>query len=276
MCLRLNGTHRKKKKPRLFKVTRTDCRIQAVIFDLDDTLLDWSQQTDWLSNISGPHIQKVYDYLAMNGKSLPTFDTLFQNYQEAIINSWQEAKKTWAGISFETVLNRCFETSGLDTASINMQEVLLAYDWGPVPDVGLFDDTIPVLDSLQQQGYKIGLVTNSMMSMWMRDIELRAYGIVDYFDARITSGDTGHMKPHPAIYERVLNLLDVEVETAVFVGDRPANDIAGANAVGLISVWMNPAHVEYDLGDVVPDYEITTLQELLPILAALEQSEKQE
>ncbi len=257
-------------------MTRTDCRIQAVIFDLDDTLLDWSQQTDWLSNISGPHIQKVYDYLAMNGKSLPTFDTLFQNYQEAIINSWQEAKKTWAGISFETVLNRCFETSGLDTASINMQEVLLAYDWGPVPDVGLFDDTIPVLDSLQQQGYKIGLVTNSMMSMWMRDIELRAYGIVDYFDARITSGDTGHMKPHPAIYERVLNLLDVEVETAVFVGDRPANDIAGANAVGLISVWMNPAHVEYDLGDVVPDYEITTLQELLPILAALEQSEKQE
>ncbi|MBE2223024.1 MAG: HAD family hydrolase [Anaerolineae bacterium] len=245
-------------------------RVQAVVFDLDDTLLDWSRQTDWLSNISGSHIQNVYDYLAENGNSLPTNDVLFQNYQEAIIHSWREAKKTWAGVNFESVLMCAFETSGLDVSKIDMGAVLLAYDWGTVPNVTLFDDTVPVLDSLRQQGYKIGLVTNSMMPMWMRDIELREYGILDYFDARITSGDTGHMKPHPAIYERVLDLLEVEAETAVFVGDRPANDIAGANAVGLTSVWMNPPHLSYELGDVIPDYEITTLQELLPILAALE------
>lgn len=254
-------------------MSRSQCRVQAVVFDLDDTLLDWSQQNDWLSNISGSHIQNVYDYLAVNGNHLPAPEELFQNYQDAIVHSWGEAKKTWAGVNFESVLVRCFETSGLDVCEIDMSEVLHAYDWRTVPNVTLFDDTIPVLDSLRQQRYKIGLVTNSMMPMWMRDIELREYGILDYFDARITSGDTGHMKPHPAIYERVLDLLDVAAETAVFVGDRPANDIAGANAAGLTSVWMNPPHVDYDLGDVVPDYEITTLQELLPILAALEQSE---
>lgn len=251
---------------------RTNCRIEAVIFDLDDTLLDWSKQNDWLSNISGPHIHNVYDYLAENGNSLPTREVLFQNYRESIIDSWTEAKKTWAGVNFESVLIRCFESSGVDASKFDMHEVLLAYDWGTVPNVVLFDDTVLVLDSLRQQGYKIGLVTNSMMPMWMRDIELREYGILDYFDARITSGDTGHMKPHPAIYERALDLLGVAVETAVFVGDRPANDIAGANAVGLTSVWMKPPHVDYDPGDVVPDYEITTLQELLPILAAIEKS----
>lgn len=254
-------------------MSRSQYRVQAVVFDLDDTLLDWSQQDDWLSNISGPHIQKVYDYLAANGKHLPTPEVLFQNYQDAIISSWQEAKKTWAGVNFESVLISCLEKSGLNCSEVNMHQVMLAYDWGTVSNVALFDDTIPVLDSLRQQGYKIGLVTNSMMPMWMRDIELREYGILDYFDARITSGDTGHMKPHPAIYERVLGLLEVDAETAVFVGDRPANDIAGANAVGLTSVWMNPPHIDYELGDVKPDYEITTLQELLPILAALEQSE---
>jgi len=255
-------------------LTLTPRRIQAVIFDLDDTLLDWSQQNDWLSNISGPHIQNVYDYLAVNGNHLPEPEELFQNYQDAIISSWREAKKTWAGVKFESVLISCFEMSGLDISEIDMGEVLLAYDWDTVSNVTLFNDTIPMLDSLRQQGYKIGLVTNSMMPMWMRDIELREYGILDYFDARITSGDTGHMKPHPAIYERVLDLLEVEAETAVFVGDRPANDIAGANAVGLTSVWMNPPHIDYDCGDVIPDYEITTLQELLPILAALEHSER--
>ncbi len=248
--------------------------IQAVIFDLDDTLLDWSQQTNWLSIISGPHIQNVYDYLTTHGNHVPTPEELLQNYQDAIISSWREAKKTWDGVKFESVLVSCLEMSGLDIAEIDMHEVLVAYDWNIVPNVTLFDDTVPVLDSLRQQGYKIGLVTNSMMPMWMRDIELREYGILDYFDARITSGDTGYMKPHPAIYERVLDLLGVEAKTAVFVGDRPANDIAGANAVGLTSIWMNPPHIIHELGDVIPDYEITTLQELLPILAALENGER--
>jgi HAD superfamily hydrolase (TIGR01662 family) len=262
-----------KKKQRRYKLSRSQCQVQAVVFDLDDTLLDWSQQTDWMGNVSGTHLQNVYDYLAKNGNDLPPPAELFQNYQEAILSSWDEAKKRWTGVNFESVLRHCFETSGLDVAEIDMDEVLLAYNWKAVADVALFADTVPVLDSLRQQGYKIGLVTNSMMPMWMRDIELREYGILDYFDARITSGDTGYMKPHPVIYERVLGLLEVEAKTAVFVGDRPENDIAGANAVGLTSVWMNPPHVDYDLGDVVPDYEITTLQDLLPILAALEQSE---
>lgn len=251
-------------------MSRETSRIQAVIFDLDDTLLDWSQQHDWLSNVSGPHIENVYTYLAANGNSLPEQTVLFQNYQDVIIDSWREAKKTWAAVNFEAVLRQCFERSGLDVSSIDMDEVLLAYDWATVPNVSLYEDTIDVLDSLFGQGYKIGLVTNSMMPMWMRDIELREYGILDYFDARITSGDIGYMKPHPAIYERVLQLLDVAAETAVFVGDRPANDIAGANAVGLTSIWMNPPHLDHELGDVVPDYEIKSLQELLPLLAALE------
>jgi putative hydrolase of the HAD superfamily len=60
------------------------------------------------------------------------------------------------------------------------------------------------------------------------------------------------------------------VNTAVFVGDRPANDIAGANAVGLTSVWMNPPHLSHELNGVTPDYEINALQELLPILAEIE------
>ena len=58
-------------------MARLACRIQAVLFDLDDTLLDWSQQGDWLNNVSGPHMENVYDYLAANGNSLPAQDVLF-------------------------------------------------------------------------------------------------------------------------------------------------------------------------------------------------------
>lgn len=248
-------------------------RIQAVLFDLDDTLLDWSQQSDWINNVSGPHLENIYRYLASQGNCLPPPEVLFQTYQNVISDSWREAKKTWAGVNFEAVLTACFAASGLNAAAINMHDVLLAYDWKTVPNVSLFADTLPVLNQLHQQNYKMGLITNSMMPMWMRDIELRDYGILHFFDVRLASGDVGYMKPHPAIYERALALLGVTAETAVFVGDRPANDIVGANAVGLTSVWINQPHLQHEPGDVIPDYEIQTLSELLPILAAIEQSE---
>jgi FMN phosphatase YigB (HAD superfamily) len=103
----------------------------------------------------------------------------------------------------------------------------------------------------------------------MRDIELAEFNILHYFDARVTSGDIGYLKPHPQIYRRILEMLNVRPDQAVFVGDRPANDIAGANEVGLISVLMAPPHLERDLNGVVPDYTISTLSELLPLLEKL-------
>ena len=132
------------------------------------------------------------------------------------------------------------------------------YDLEPIPGVALYTDTKPVLESLRQRGYKIGLITNSMMPMWMRDVELQAYEIIEYFDVRLTSGDVGYMKPHPIIYHRALEELNIRPEQAIFVGDRPANDIAGANAAGLISVLMSPPHLERELNDVAPDHIITS------------------
>jgi putative hydrolase of the HAD superfamily len=149
---------------------------------------------------------------------------------------------------------------------------MCAYDQQPVPDVVLFADTIPVLKTLRARDYKIGLVTNSMMPMWMRDVELEAYEIIDYFDARITSGDTGYIKPHPSIYHKALELLDAAPCEAVFVGDRPEYDIVGANEAGLTSVLMAPPYLGRELNNVQPDHIISCLSELLPILDTLEKT----
>lgn len=244
--------------------------IEAVVFDLDDTLIDWSRKRHTMGQASRVHLDKVHDYLSAKSHKLPDKDTFFEQYQETIIQGWQKAKKTWKSVSFGNVLSCCFANLELEVEQIDMGAVLRAFDWKPVPGVDVYEDTIPVLKTLHEQGYKIGLVTNSMMPMWMRDIELRAFNLINYFDARITSGDTGHIKPHPAIYERILRMLDTEPERAVFVGDRPANDILGANKVGLITVLMSPPHLEYDLNGVQPDYTITRLRELLSILEELE------
>ena len=144
------------------------------------------------------------------------------------------------------------------------------YDWQPMAGVVPYPETISVLQHLRQSGYKIGLITNAMLPMWMRDVELRHYQLLEYFDVRLTSGDVGYIKPHPAIYHTALKQLDTQPAQAIFVGDRPENDVAGANNAGMISVWMDPPHLSNELNGVQPDFTITQLNELLPILEQLE------
>jgi FMN phosphatase YigB (HAD superfamily) len=55
----------------------------------------------------------------------------------------------------------------------------------------------------------------------------------------------------------------------MFVGDRPENDVRGANEAGMVSVWMDPPHLTLELDDVEPNYRITQLAELIPILREL-------
>jgi HAD superfamily hydrolase (TIGR01509 family) len=215
-------------------------------------------------------IDNLHAYLTGKGYELPASDEFAARLEREISGVWQEAKLTWAGARFADALQRLFIAFQLPTDEIDLDEVMRVYEWRPMPGVVPFPDVHQMLDQLQAQSYKLGLVTNSFLPMWMRDVELVEYDLLDYFEARITSGDTGYMKPHPAIYQRMLALLDTPADRAVFVGDRPENDIAGANEAGLISVLMAPAHLQRDLNGVEPDYTIASLSELPPLLAELE------
>ena len=245
-------------------------RIKAVLFDLDDTLIDWSKKTVSAGNISRIHVTKMRDYLEQQGHDVPNGEAFYKLFHEHIIASWTEAKKTWSGVNFGNMVWQTLEAAKLDMSTIKLQDVLTAYDWQPIPGIRPYDDTLEVLNFLKKNGYKIGLITNAMQPMWMRDIELEAYGLLSFFDSRVTSGDVGFMKPHPQIYMSALEPLGVELHEAVFVGDRPGNDVVGANQVGMTSVWIDPPHLDYELDGVVPDYKITHLFELLPILVELE------
>lgn len=249
---------------------RNGKRITAVLFDLDDTLLDWSGVAGGYDEVVRPHVDNVHAYLTAQGHALPDPAAFYARYRATVNDHWRVAKQTWNGVSFARVLRDAFTACGLNAERIDLQAVMRAYDVQPVPGVTLFDDAQPVLRALKEAGYKLGLITNAMLPMWMRDVELRAYQILDYFDSRVTSGDVGYIKPHPAIYQQVLDTLQATPQQAVFVGDRPANDIAGANNLGLVSVLISPPHLERELKDVTPDHIITSLSELPPLLARLE------
>jgi HAD superfamily hydrolase (TIGR01549 family) len=92
----------------------------------------------------------------------------------------------------------------------------------------LYEDVLPVLSSLRANGLRIGLVSNTS-----RDLTafVRHFGLD--VDAWISSGVHGKVKPSPTIFAAALDLLGVEADVAVMVGDSPFDDVEGARALGM-------------------------------------------
>jgi HAD superfamily hydrolase (TIGR01509 family) len=243
--------------------------IETIIFDLDDTLISWANPSQDRKEFTWPRVAKIHSYLLESDLEVPPLEEFWFIIDEASISAWAKAKKNWQIESFGDILARVFTELGLPVDQIDIDEVLRQFDWGPRPGVVIFPDTHKVLKELQRRGYKLGLLTNSYLPMWMRDVELDSYDLLDYWDARITAADVGYLKPHKEIFLTLLGNLETEACKTVFVGDRPKNDIVGANEVGMVSVMMKPDYLHHELDGVKPDYTIHCLDELLPILEKL-------
>jgi len=86
------------------------------------------------------------------------------------------------------------------------------------------------------------------------------------FDVVVSSEDVGAYKPHVAMFREVCARLDVAPAQAVYVGDSPWADIAGARNAGLRAVWLN-RHARPWPGDIEPpETVITSLAELASVL----------
>jgi HAD superfamily hydrolase (TIGR01662 family) len=128
--------------------------------------------------------------------------------------------------------------------------------WERHENFELYDDVPDALGALRAAGLRIGLVSNSS-----RDVREFAdhHGLV--VDAGISSFHHGRTKPHASIFRAVLDLLEVEPDETVMVGDTIADDIDGARALGMEAILL-------DREGKRPEFEprIVTLSDLVPLL----------
>lgn len=102
----------------------------------------------------------------------------------------------------------------------------------------LYTDTIPTLQRLQDDGYKLAIVSN-----WDTPLDPLAerLGIAKYFDVITASHDTRvrSAKPDSHIFEYTLNAVGVSAEETVHVGDTYEADIIGARNVGIRPILID-------------------------------------
>ena len=85
---------------------------------------------------------------------------------------------------------------------------------------------------------KLGLVSNFTYAPAFY-ASLKNLGIRQFFDAIVVSAENGRRKPHTSIFQDILAKLQVEAKDAVFIGDSPLEDIKGAQAAGLKTVFIS-------------------------------------
>ncbi len=126
-----------------------------------------------------------------------------------------------------------------------------------------------VLEAIKQMGLKIGLISN-VNSHGQVPMNLKEYGIIDYFHPIVLSSEYGRRKPDPAIFHHAARLANVPASACLYIGDRVLRDIEGAKRAGYgkaIQIRHDFDHGENDTG-AVPDAVIGNMIELLEILRA--------
>ena len=120
------------------------------------------------------------------------------------------------------------------------------------------------------QGLRVVLVTNTL---WRGDDEVREdwrrFGLADAIDGVASSHSVGWRKPHPAMFERALELAGVRPAEAFMVGDRLRADVWGARQLGIRGLLRRTAGLKPQTSvDVEPDAVLETLHELPRVVEA--------
>ncbi|WP_254767278.1 HAD family hydrolase [Salinilacihabitans rarus] len=125
------------------------------------------------------------------------------------------------------------------------------------------DGARAALDRAREVG-PVGLITNGGRETQTKKLE--TLDIADAFDVTVFTdpADGVHPKPDPAPFERALSGLGVDPTRTVHVGDSLHADVAGANAMGMHSAWIDRGHGPRS--DHEPTYELTSLAEFETIV----------
>jgi putative hydrolase of the HAD superfamily len=123
-----------------------------------------------------------------------------------------------------------------------------------------------VLDDGARAARPIGIVTNGPTEVQRAKLQL--LGIDRLVDFVLVSEEFGVAKPDPRIFREALRLAEVMPEEAVFVGDSAEFDMAGAQAAGIPTVWVNRHRRPWTGPDPAPTRQIRTLAELPRLLGS--------
>ena len=219
--------------------------IKAIIFDLDNTLIDFMT----MKKMSCDAAMTAMIGSGLNVDKSKGMDALFDLYgkygmeEKTIFQKF--LKKTAKKIDYEIL------ASGI-VAYRRVRSGFLE----PYPHVSR------VLFELKKRGIKLAIVSDApRLKAWIRLVAMK---INHLFDVVVTFDDTKKFKPSTEPFKVAFKKLNVKPHECLMVGDRPERDIKGAKSLGMATCFAKYGNPSASGSGA--DYEINDIKELLEIV----------
>ena len=221
-------------------------RFKAMLFDLDDTLLNRNQAVDKMFLMI---LEKCYENVNFAAKN-----EMLQKFKEYDNRSYGYGDKT-------NVLESFFDEfpPKYRLPRNNIQDF-----WNNhFPHCfSINQNTINIVNTIKTK-VKIAVITNG--STQRQKAKISNTHLNSCFDTIIISEEVGFSKPDKRIFELALNKLNVQAEDVLFVGDDIEKDIGGCQNTNIKGIWFNPHRMKNDTG-IKPYAEIHSFDRLLSFL----------
>ena len=232
-------------------------RLRAVVFDWGGTLTPF-------------HAIDLADLWAVAARILAPdrADDLTAALLAAEKESWERVTRQggMASATLHDLVHLAAERTGVAIEAALRERALEAHLEAWTPHTLTDPEAEPLLHELRGRGIRLGLLSNTHWPREWHERILARDGVRDLFDVRVYTSELRHTKPHAEAFRAVLGPLGVPAEEALMVGDRPFDDISGAQALGMRTVLLPNDLVPS--APVTPDGTIGRLSELLPLVDA--------
>ena len=224
--------------------------IKAILLDLDDTILDFHKA------------ERIALSATLEELGITPTDKVLARYSEINQMHWKRLERGEL-TRYEVLHGRfrmLFDEMGLDVSEIDAQRI---YEWRLGTGHYFLDGAEKLLDDLYGK-YDIYLASNGTDIVQTRRIE--SAGIGKYFKELFISQRIGYDKPSVEYFNRCFERIEnFDRASTIIIGDSLTSDILGGINAGIRTCLFNP-HGRPGRTDIVPDYEVKDLAEIVPLL----------
>lgn len=240
--------------------------VRTVLFDFGHTLVDFARTEEALRDAYG----LIRDRLAgwVEDRAPPEVDELVERIAGAVdaMVGRSYAERRLEELDQVSLFAEAFAAIGYELPNDLIREVAEIDHDSFSNSLTAPSSTISTLRELKAMGLRLGVVSNvSLFPHKMRD-DLENLGFGGLLDGAVFSSAIGVRKPDPRIFLHALREVGGEPATAVFVGDRLNDDIAGASALGMRTILTREFRQE-EPGEIGPDAVVERLAEVPKVIA---------